>query len=268
MSQTIRYWYDHKEYTRELPDAKDTVLPGVHWGEFTSLFTPAYWLSQFWMNGYEQSEPIASRLKSGDLIEEAVFCLLGGYGISAEMAQSVFIECKNNHLISEKEESEEKWAKQLSQKFMVNGKLVSYRFPNQKAKYISQAMPKLKSIDQELKGKELRNALQQISGIGPKTAGWIVRNCFGSDEVAIIDIHIQRAGQLCGLFSLTWTADRHYTRMEESFLDLCSQLCVKPSIFDFLIWEQMRKIGNIAIESVKRMMHTRKEFIEPIRVVS
>lgn len=252
MSQQVLYWYDGKEYCRSLPDAKETVMPGVVWGEFTNLFTPAYWLSQFWMNGYDNIDNSKPCDKYGNLVDETVFCLLGGHGISAELATSVFWGCKESGLIDNMEDSEEVWLRNLSQKYMVNGRLVSYRFPKQKAKYISGAMPKLKDIAPDLKGRELRDKLLKIKGIGPKTAGWIVRNCYNCDDVAIIDIHIQRAGQLCGFFNPSWTPEKHYSKMEEAFLQFCVSLYVKPSLFDYLIWDQMRKIGALALASVRQ----------------
>jgi thermostable 8-oxoguanine DNA glycosylase len=188
------------------------------------------------------------------LAEETVFCLLGGHGISAEMAAAVFYECKKNNLIKNMEDSEDVWIYQLSQKVTVNNRQVSYRFPKQKAKYISGAISHLKSIDSDIKGRGLRDKLLNINGIGPKTAGWIVRNCYGVDDVAIIDIHIQRAGQLCGFFEPSWTPERHYSRMEDAFLEFCCQLCVRPSLFDYLIWDQMRRIGSLAIESAKKVV--------------
>lgn len=252
MSQQVLYWHDGKEYCRTLPDARDTVMPGVLWGEFTHLFTPAYWVSQFWMNGYDNDDSGKECNKYGNLVDETVFCLLGGHGISAELAYSVFWGCKESGLVDNMEDSEEVWLWHLSQKYMVNGRLVSYRFPKQKAKYISGAMPKLKEIPPELKGKRLRDNLLQINGIGPKTAGWIVRNCYGSDDVAIIDIHIQRAGQLCGFFDPLWTPEKHYSKMEEAFLLFCANIYVKPSLFDYLIWDQMRKLGALALDAVRR----------------
>ena len=254
MNQNIRYWHNNIEYNKALPSPEKEVRPGVLWGEFTAVFTPAYWLTQYWMNGFGENNFDITRKYCGDIIEETVFCLLGGYGITAETARAVFVECQKNDMIEGMEESQEVWREQLNKKYLVDGRYISYRFPNKKAKYISNAIAKLKKMDKKLEGKRLRQQLMQIDGIGPKTAGWIVRNCTGSDEVAIIDIHIQRAGQLCNLFDLTWTVSRHYWRMEEIFLDFCTQLQVKPSIFDFLIWEQMRKMGMLATDAVRRLM--------------
>jgi endonuclease III len=47
-----------------------------------------------------------------------------------------------------------------------------------------------------------------LPGIGPKTASWIARNWLDADDVAILDIHIMRVGQVIGLFPLSkrWSA--------------------------------------------------------------
>jgi endonuclease III len=50
----------------------------------------------------------------------------------------------------------------------------------------------------------MRQLLLSIEGIGPKTASWIVRNVMGSDDVAIIDIHILRACTGMGVFLRTF----------------------------------------------------------------
>jgi hypothetical protein len=62
MSQHLHYWHGDKEYCRELPDAEETVMPKVLWGKFTNIFTPAYWLSQFWMNGYDHKSECSKQI--------------------------------------------------------------------------------------------------------------------------------------------------------------------------------------------------------------
>ena len=53
----------------------------------------------------------------------------------------------------------------------------------------------------------LRDWLLAIPGIGPKTASWIVRNRTGSSAVAIIDVHILRAGTSAGSVQATARRD-------------------------------------------------------------
>lgn len=79
-----------------------------------------------------------------------------------------------------------------------------------------------------------------FKGIGPKTASWIVRNHLGSDEVAILDIHVIRAGRLIGLFGGKENVQRHYQAMEDKFLLFARRIGVPASCLDIIMWRQMR----------------------------
>ncbi|MGY3221470.1 thermostable 8-oxoguanine DNA glycosylase [Bradyrhizobium sp. USDA 4512] len=84
----------------------------------------------------------------------------------------------------------------------------------------------------------------KIPGVGPKTASWITRNWLGSDEVAILDIHIIRAGVLIGLFGRQQSVPRDYDVMEARFLAFAAALNVRPSLLDAVMWREMRKLGR------------------------
>src|SRR6202020_2057977 len=87
----------------------------------------------------------------------------------------------------------------LSVPFYMNGRMVKYRFPNQKAIFLAALLNRkdLAKIPYE-DDMILREWLLTINGIGMKTASWIVRNWLCSENVAILDIHIQRAGLIAG----------------------------------------------------------------------
>jgi thermostable 8-oxoguanine DNA glycosylase len=89
-----------------------------------------------------------------------------------------------------------------------------------------------------------RRHLMRIPGIGPKTASWITRNWLGSDEVAILDIHIIRAGLLIGLFDRSMRVPRDYEALERRFLEFCGALGARPSLLDAVMWRAMRNIGR------------------------
>ena len=59
-------------------------------------------------------------------------------------------------------------------------------------------------------------------------------------DVAILDIHVVRAGQLMGLFSNIDRVEQHYLRMERRFLDLARAMSVSAANLDSLIWQNMR----------------------------
>ena len=250
MSQVIHYFMDKVEVSREMPDAADTVIAGVHWGEPWTLFTPAYWLSQLWMSGLDKQAHSRYRA-GGSLHEEVVYCMLGGNGITAELATAAFEACRNSELIVRLETSAAKWSEVLQDQLHLNGRVHRYRFPHQKARYLAGAMAFLQTHSLSTnRGKELRDSLLTVKGIGPKTAGWIARNYLDTDDVAILDVHLVRAGLLCDLFSPSQRLPRDYFAMESRFIDFCRALNARPALLDCLIWDQMRATGAVAINAL------------------
>src|ERR1700728_1422628 len=71
-----------------LPDPDAYVLPGIRWGRHDMLFTPASWASQAWLVEI-LNLPFRYKL-GGSLSEEVAACLLGGYGITAEIGLAAF----------------------------------------------------------------------------------------------------------------------------------------------------------------------------------
>jgi len=251
MSQMLHYFMDEVEVSRDVPDPDDVVITGVRWGEPWALFTPAYWLSQLWMSGLDKQTSSRFRAK-GSLHEEIVFCMLGGNGVTAELATAAFEACRNSELIIRLEASAAKWSEVLEEPMQVNGHLCRYRFPHQKARYLAGAMAFLRTNTFSTgRGKELRDSLLKVKGIGPKTAGWIARNYLDTDEVAILDVHLVRAGLLCDLFSPSQRVQRDYFVMEARFIDFCHALNARPAILDCLIWDQMRSSGAAALNALR-----------------
>lgn len=264
MSQTVRYWTGGIEILRELPNAHDTVIPGVHWGDHWVLFTPAYWLSQLWMNAL-QLQKRAPYQAHGTLEEEIVFCMLGGFGITAELASAAFVACRNVGLISRREVCVNDWIDVLREPLKVCGRHMRYRYPHQKATYLAGAMKHIAdhpiSAD---RGSELRDQLLNIKGVGPKTAGWIARNYLDADDVAILDIHIVRAGLLCDLFSPNQRVERDYLSMEARFIEFCRSIRARPAVLDCLIWDQMRSYGEVALQALNGKLHADKAARLPV----
>jgi N-glycosylase/DNA lyase len=247
----VHYLMDGVEVSREMPDPADIVITGVLWGEPWALFTPAYWLSQLWMSGLDQRASSHYRA-GGSLHEEIVFCMLGGNGITAELATAVFEACRTSELIARLETSAAKWSEVLEKQVQLNGRPRRYRFPHQKARYLADAMAFLKTHSlTSSRGKELRDRLLSVKGIGPKTAGWIARNYLDTDEVAILDVHLVRAGLLCDLFSPSQRVPRDYLAMESRFIEFCTALNARPAVLDCLIWDQMRATGAVALNALR-----------------
>jgi len=129
----------------------------------------------------------------------------------------------------------------LCEPLVVDGRSTRYRFPRQRAVRIACALAtsNLRESDRS-EPLALRNALMHLPGIGPKTASWIVRNWAGSDAVAILDVHVLRAGQIMGLFPRDLRLPRDYASLERDFLDFARALGVRPSLLDAIIWREMR----------------------------
>lgn len=232
-----------------LPNCSDEVLPGIKWGNYCQLYTPA-----FWKYLYVQSDlPVNydSHRLGRTIIEEVVACLLGGYGIPSEMGLLAYDRLKKLDLIHPLVSHRKIYAA-LSKPFNSNGgKKVFYRFYNQKSNYIFEFLQRSDLSDLEnYNDKELRKVLLTIKGIGPKTASWITRNWMKSENVAILDIHILRAGKIAGIFKETDDVSKQYFELENAYINFCKAMDVLPSNMDAIIWSYMKKSSKLAIKII------------------
>ena len=243
------YLKDDEIVRREVPTPEETVLPRVVWGRPDVFFTPSYWMTQYWMREHEL--PQRGHAVGQTLEEEIVFCLLGGHGIPAEIGIAAFERLRSRGLISTKAHSIELFSTNLREPLEVSGRQVTYRFWAQKAKYVATALQTLSEQPVPChSAREMRSYLMRLPGIGPKTASWIVRNWLHSNEVAILDIHIIRAGQLMNLFTPSERVEAHYFQMEQRFLDLAAAMGVPPSNLDALIWSEMRRTPRLVAKAL------------------
>lgn len=212
------------------------------WGKHDHPKTPAYWAAQSWMWGLEA--PLHYKL-GGSLEDELIACLLGGYGIPAEIGIAAYerikTECDGRYDVLADEDFV---LDLLSRPLEVRGRKMRYRFARQKAHYLSSSFQALPEIDQHLPDRPLRDQIMTLKGIGPKTASWVVRNWRDSDQVAILDIHIIRACEHLGLFEPGWRVERHYRAMEQVFLDFADVIGARPSLLDSVMWNVMRELAK------------------------
>lgn len=222
----------------ELPMPEEEVIPGVKWGEVVAFPTPAYWAYQVIARRLE-SKTIRNRL-GASLKEEVGACLLGGHGMPASVGLLAFEHLKKKGAFSDDVPDEEQLYSWLSEPMETNGRSLRYRFPKQKAKYLYAALSMMSSQTVPMEsGKALRNWLTTIPGIGYKTASWVARNWLDADDVAILDIHILRAGLLGGFFDGSLTVERDYLALEQQFIDFSVGLNVRASELDAVIWTSM-----------------------------
>lgn len=224
----------------ELPSPSSEVLPGIFWGCAGELFTPAFWKYQ--SSGLRPSFPIKSFQLGRTLQEEIAVCLLGGHGLPAELGLAAFQRLRDRQLLDSRT-CQTELEQALSEPLFLNGRSRRYRFPRQKAKFLWYALQAADIIPADLSSRALRNYLTSVPGIGPKTASWIVRNHFGSNDVAILDVHILRAGAAMGLFPAKADPAKHYFELEDRFLEFCGAIEEPASLVDALMWDYMRRIG-------------------------
>lgn len=212
------------------------------WGDAKVPLTPAYWAAQCWM--WELDAPEHFRL-GGSLEEELLACMLGGHGIPAEVGLAAYRLIRSEmHACPGVLSDGERLLSLLSRPLSLDGRPVRYRFARQKAAYVSTAFRELPRVDPGLADRPLRDRLTQLRGVGPKTASWVVRNLRRSDEVAILDIHLVRAGRLLGIFEPSHTVERHYWILEADYLRFAQAIGMPASILDSVMWNTMRDLSS------------------------
>jgi len=225
-----------------LPKPDEHVLPGIRWGAFDELMTPAYWRSQAWQLAEEEGAFGDFRL-GRSLVEETAACLLGGYGMPAELGLAAYGRLRARGLLIGLPSSGTLEAA-LSEPFQIGAVCRAYRFPRQKARYLAACLGQLKYFAEPADDDALRDRLATLPGVGLKTASWIVRNYRASNAVAVIDIHILRAGRHIGLFDPNWTPQACYHKLERAFLRFASALGTPASLLDSIMWDQMRRMPS------------------------
>ncbi len=208
-----------------------------------------YWSGQAWQLGsaaYWESiaqqavEPVSYEL-GASLVEELGACLLGGYGMPFSLANAAFERLRDEGVF----DTNRSWrAAQvealLTKPLDVNGKLRRYRFPKQRSARLVAALGVLNDVGEpaleSMTDRALRDWLTSLPGVGEKTASWVVRNHRASNDVAIIDIHLIRAGVVAGVFRQSWRPQRHYALYEAAFLDWARHADVPPRFLDACIW--------------------------------
>jgi thermostable 8-oxoguanine DNA glycosylase len=210
------------------------------WGEIHELGTAAYWVEQT-----RRSETPGSYRLGDTLAEEVTACILGGHGIPAEVGLAAFACLREEGLLAPGGDRDA-IATTLRKPLIVPGRSrpVRYRFVTQRAARVTAALAILDAQPVPREPLALRRFLLTFPGIGPKTASWVVRNWTGSNAVAIIDIHVHRAGLAAGFFSPAWRLPRDYVLFEQAFRAVADIGDVAPAAFDACIWNQMQALGR------------------------
>ncbi|WP_036308714.1 hypothetical protein [Methylosinus sp. LW3] len=221
-------------------EPEDEVVPGVRYGRQEWVPTPAFWAAMADLEGDEVDDYVSPR--GTPLAEDLAFCLLGGYGVKMELNRAAWERLDEAGALRAIDvPSAAEFEALLSEPLRVNGRLQKYRYPRQRAGRLHVALKFLRDSPPDTNDPiAFRNRMMELPGIGPKTASWIVRNHIGSDEVAILDVHVLRAGIMIGLFPETYRLPRDYESLERKFLNFARALQVRASVLDAIMWREMR----------------------------
>lgn len=226
-----------------MPD--DEVMPGVRFGLSGWAGSPAFWSKMAEFEEEDDPEDYISP-KGTPLADDLAFCLLGGYGVKMELNRAAWEHLYDAGVFeADPVPSRSEIEALLSTPLQVNGRPHKYRYPKQRADRLHIALNAIRErppcTDDALL---FRKQLMELPGIGPKTASWIVRNWLGSDQVAILDIHVLRAGVLMGLFPKDYRLPKDYAALERKFLDFAKAIKVRASLLDAIMWREMRIFFN------------------------
>ncbi len=238
--------------TIEIPDACQEVVPGTRWGDASLPLTPAWLAKHAHMRIATGTYEGLFGNGSATLAEDTVFCLLGGFGVKAEVAEAAFRRLHQSGLF-ERAPVRETIELLLREPLCVAGRPIRYRFPANRARFIAGALDHLRNCPAPNDDLGLRDYLLAIPGIGLKTASYIVRNHVGSDRVAILDIHVLRAGRAACLFPEALTLPRNYKALEDIFLRFAEAAGIRSSFLDLAIWEVIRRTPDSVMKAAARL---------------
>lgn len=200
-------------------------------------------------------------MSENELWQELCLCILSS-NVPYELAQSALFHLMNKgylrlEWITETSDSEKLIADELSKPLYlprrVDGSLRRYRFPNIRARDISQAA-KIVSSETDWLSRLLATSASQreardflvanISGLGLKEASHFLRNIRYSDKLAIIDSHVvsflKKFEEIPQANAKTVTR-KIYLELENRLLEICDKNGLDLSIFDMAIWHYMRR---------------------------
>lgn len=232
------------------PIGGQAVLIGSTWQRTVRWYDPSYLgTAAFWVEQTRQRRRPATYQIGSTLLEEVALCVLGGYGVTEQVAFAAFSRCQHAGLLTGELFSADMFHAALIEPLTVAGRPrpVRYRFPRPQSESTGPPPSPISTRTHPRRRTahaELRDWLTGVPGVGPKTASWVVRNLTRSDAIAVIDIHIRRAGVAAGVFDPAWKLPRDYLLFEEAFVAWAHLGRVGTADLDACIWSSLASLGR------------------------
>jgi thermostable 8-oxoguanine DNA glycosylase len=217
--------------------------------------TAELWWAPVWARHAHRYQGTLPARRAGEtaLRKELIFCLLGGHGVTYELALSAM------EAVSALEPFDERWTPGRLRRALhreltkpqfgprrPDGSMRRYRFPTRKARLITDAVFWVRSQGGIRAGlatceteAHRRSWLCGCPGVGMKTSSWILRNCGWARRLAIIDVHLLRALDEAQLV-YDPRLPRDYELVEQVYLDWADRLGACPAALDLFLWEVQR----------------------------
>ena len=241
---------DRSESTSPCRRLGDALPASAVWGRPDVAFTPAFWASL--LRDRPDLRLRGAHRLTEEFREEVAACLLGGYGCPAEVGLAAFRAVRDAGLLRGPVSAADLFDVLRRPLAVAPGRSARYRFARQRSRFLAEFLSRYAGTPAGLSDPELRDWLTGFRGIGLKTASWIVRNWCDSDDVAILDVHVHRAGLLAGIFHRGDDVRRDYRDMERRFVRLARAIGARTSALDALIWEQMRLAPRLVAKAVEQ----------------
>ena len=208
----------------------------VSWGHPWQIGTAAYWVEATREAFGEPRQAGVHRLGE-TLEEELAACIIGGFGMPFETGLAAYSALRTEVLHHVASPTQEEIEAVLRRPLLVNGSHRRYRFPAQRARRLASALAFVRDTDcNSMSNREMREWLLGAPGVGMKTASWVVRNIRAADDLAVLDIHVMRAGIRAGVFPEDFSPQRNYRVLEGWFVEWARIGGVSPADLDAYIW--------------------------------
>ena len=214
----------------------DGVGHPVTWGESWEHGTAAYWVEAT-LRADHPSTPDRHQL-TPSLSDEVALCMLGGFGMPYELGLAAYTALHDQVLQHNPTPSEAAIRDVLVQPMVVGMTTRKYRFPHQRATRLARALQYVHASPTPAAPLQIRDWLTEAPGIGAKTASWIVRNRWPHAPVAILDVHVLRAGIRATVFPTNAKLSTQYRRLEELFVGWARAGEISPADLDATIWAE------------------------------